>query len=69
MDFHAQLAWIALDQAHNVFFSAASAVPKARRFLTAVPNQHLEKPFEPASLYALVDERLRKRGTPGILAG
>jgi PAS domain S-box-containing protein len=59
-DLHSELARAAPDQAAcMVFLTAGAFTPRARAFLEEVPNLRLEKPFELATLRALVHDRLR----------
>lgn len=39
-----------------VFLTGGSAHPELHAFLKRVPNRHLEKPFSPLALEALIDE-------------
>jgi PAS domain S-box-containing protein len=39
-----------------VFMTAGAFTPRAREFLESVPNARLEKPFDPATLRALLDQ-------------
>ena len=60
MDLYAELRRIAPDQAEKlVFLTGGAFSPSARVFLDEVPNQRIEKPFEPAPLRALVNDRIR----------
>ena len=59
MDFHGSLRAFAPDRAADIVFMTGGAfTPKARSFLDAVPNERLEKPFDMATLKALVHEHL-----------
>jgi two-component system cell cycle sensor histidine kinase/response regulator CckA len=59
-ELHSELARAAPDQAAcMVFLTAGAFTPRARAFLDEVPNPRLDKPFELATLRALVQERLR----------
>jgi hypothetical protein len=41
-----------------VFMSGGAFTPRAREFLTVVPNPRIDKPFDTPTLLRLVDERL-----------
>ena len=57
MDLHAELARLAPDQAARMIFMTGGAfTPKARDFLDERTNPRLEKPFDAATLLALVAE-------------
>jgi CheY-like chemotaxis protein len=59
MDFFAELTRIAPDQAERVIFLTGGAfTPRTRAFLDGVENPRIEKPFEPASLRALVTAKV-----------
>ncbi len=59
MDLHAELMRVAPDQAHRmIFLSGAVGASKARAFLAEVPNLNLEKPFNSATLLAVVGDRV-----------
>jgi len=59
IDFYMQLAAERPDQARRVIFMTGGAfTSRARSFLEQVPNTCLLKPFEPAALLSLVNERL-----------
>jgi CheY-like chemotaxis protein len=61
MELHAELVRAAPDQARRmVFLTGGAFTPPARAFLDKVPNSRLEKPFEPQTLRALVNERLQR---------
>ncbi|HEX8908045.1 MAG TPA: hypothetical protein VF805_02515, partial [Anaeromyxobacteraceae bacterium] len=48
-----------------VFVTGGAFTAQAREFLARVPNPRVEKPFEPATLRALVDGLVaRRRGAP-----
>ncbi len=56
MDLHAELARSVPDQAEGMIFMTGGAFSNgAQEFLSAVPNPRLEKPFDSASLLALID--------------
>ena len=60
MDFHAELLKVAPDQADNLIFLTGGAfTPRARSFLAEMPNQRIEKPFDPIHLRALINDRIR----------
>ncbi len=57
MDLHAELARTAPElAARMVFMTGGAYTASAQRFLDAVPNRRLEKPFKPEALEALIDE-------------
>ncbi|HKE16006.1 MAG TPA: response regulator [Kofleriaceae bacterium] len=59
VELHNELCRTAPDQAARmVFLTAGAFTPRARAFLDEVPNPRLDKPFELATLRALVLERL-----------
>ncbi|MDB4970822.1 MAG: sensory box histidine kinase/response regulator [Myxococcales bacterium] len=60
MDFHHELSLVAPDQANRMIFLTGGAfTAKARHFLSDTPREHLEKPFDPANLRAIVQRYLR----------
>jgi nitrogen-specific signal transduction histidine kinase len=60
MELHARLAKLAPETADRVVFLTGGAfTPRARAFLDDVPNARIEKPFDLATLEALVNERVR----------
>ncbi len=60
MDLHRELSRIAPEQAERmVFLTGGAFTPKARRFLSETPQEHLEKPFDSAHLRASVQRYLR----------
>jgi len=64
MDFHDELSRIDAEAAGRVIFlSGGLFTERARAFLARVPNLRLEKPVEPQSLRALVNERVRAART------
>jgi two-component system, cell cycle sensor histidine kinase and response regulator CckA len=64
MDFHEELSRIDAEAAGRVIFlSGGLFTERARTFLARVPNLRLEKPVEPQSLRALVNERVRAART------
>jgi response regulator RpfG family c-di-GMP phosphodiesterase len=59
MDFYNELERTAPDQARRVIFLTGGAfTPRMRTFLDEVENLRLEKPFEPATLRAVVNGRV-----------
>jgi two-component system cell cycle sensor histidine kinase/response regulator CckA len=67
MDLHRELLRIDPEQAKRMIFLTAGAfTPKASQFLAEAPNEHLDKPFDPADLRAIVQRHLRKALTPGL---
>ncbi|OGQ25485.1 MAG: hypothetical protein A2138_07020 [Deltaproteobacteria bacterium RBG_16_71_12] len=42
-----------------VFLTGGAFTPAARAFLDEVPNQRVEKPFDPQHLRALINDRIR----------
>jgi PAS domain S-box-containing protein len=64
MELHARLREVAPALAERtVFLTGGAFTPGARDFLASVPNAHLEKPFEPEALRALVDRVLAGAGS------
>jgi two-component system, cell cycle sensor histidine kinase and response regulator CckA len=60
MDFHAELARLHPELLDRVVFLTGGAfTPAARAFLDGVPNDRLEKPFDPQNLRALVQRFVR----------
>jgi CheY-like chemotaxis protein len=60
MDFHAHLQTVAPELASRVIFLTADAFStNARAFLDAMPNQHMEKPFDTLHLSAVINDRIR----------
>jgi PAS domain S-box-containing protein len=60
MEFHDELTKLDVEAAGRVIFlSGGVFTERARTFLARVPNLRLEKPVEPQSLRALVNERVR----------
>jgi CheY-like chemotaxis protein len=60
MDFHARLSNVAPEQASAIIFLTADAFSQnTRAFLDAMPNQHMEKPFDTLHLSAVINDRLR----------
>jgi CheY-like chemotaxis protein len=45
-----------------VFMTGDASSPSVARFLSQVPNQHIEKPFHLSILHRLLQRALRKRG-------
>jgi CheY-like chemotaxis protein len=59
MDLHAQLARATPDLAEQMIFVTGGAfTPTAMSFLDRVPNERIDKPFDPARIRALVQDRL-----------
>ncbi|MDQ3366617.1 MAG: response regulator [Myxococcota bacterium] len=60
MQLHHELSLVAPEQADRMIFLTGGAFSaEARRFLSEDPKEHLEKPFEPANLRAIVQRYLR----------
>ena len=60
MDMHTELARLAPEQANRMIFVTGGAfTAKARKFLSETPKEHIEKPFDPANLRAIVQRYLR----------
>jgi PAS domain S-box-containing protein len=60
MDLHAELARTSPDQADRMIFVTGGAfTPRARAFLDQVPNERIDKPFDPKNVRALVQRFLR----------
>lgn len=60
MELHAELARTAPDQAERMLFMTGGAfTPQARQFLDVVRNPRVEKPFDFASLHALIHNLVR----------
>jgi PAS domain S-box-containing protein len=60
MDLHQELLRIAPEQANRMIFLTGGAfTAKARLFLSETPKEHLDKPFDPANLRAIVQRYLR----------
>lgn len=60
MDLHAEITRCAPQQAERIVFLTGGAFTQAARaFLDDVPNMRLEKPFDIATLRALVNDRIR----------
>jgi CheY-like chemotaxis protein len=60
MDLHRELLKIVPEQASRMIFLTGGAfTAKARQFLSETPKEHLEKPFDPANLRAIVQRYLR----------
>jgi two-component system cell cycle sensor histidine kinase/response regulator CckA len=60
MDLHRELSVIAPDQAGKMIFLTGGAFSvEARTFLSEIPKIHVEKPFDPANLRAIVQRHLR----------
>ena len=55
MEIHEELARIAPDQAKRMIFMTGGAfTERAREFLDRIPNPRIEKPFEMASILAII---------------
>jgi PAS domain S-box-containing protein len=60
MDLHRELSLVAPDQASRmIFLSGGAFTAKARHFLSETPKEHIEKPFDPSNLRAIVQRYLR----------
>jgi PAS domain S-box-containing protein len=60
MDLHRELSAAAPDQAGKMIFLTGGAFSvEARTFLSEIPKEHVEKPFDPANLRAIVQRHLR----------
>jgi CheY-like chemotaxis protein/anti-sigma regulatory factor (Ser/Thr protein kinase) len=60
MDLHRELLRVAPEQADRMIFLTGGAfTAKARHFLSETPKEHLDKPFDPANLRAIVQRFLR----------
>ncbi|MCU1280788.1 MAG: Sensor protein, partial [bacterium] len=60
MDFHRELSRVAPEQASRMIFLTGGAfTAKARHFLSETPKEHIEKPFDPTNLRAIVQRYLR----------
>lgn len=60
MEVYEAIRAASLEQAERmVFITGGTASPRVRAFLDEVPNQRLEKPFDPQALRALVNGLLR----------
>ncbi len=60
MDLHEELSRVAPDQANRMIFLTGGAfTARARQFLSETPKEHIEKPFDPANLRAVVRRYLR----------
>ncbi len=60
IEFHAELAELDHELAEEVIFVTGGAfTPGAREFLDRIPNDRLTKPFDVATLRALVNDRVR----------
>jgi len=59
VDLHARIAAARPEQAARMIFLTGGAfTPRARAFLEKAPHARLEKPFDPAELRAIVNERV-----------
>ncbi|MBZ0271900.1 PAS domain S-box protein [bacterium] len=60
MEFHDELRRLdPLQAARIVFLTGGAFTPAARSFLEAMPHPHIEKPFDPRQILALVNGRIR----------
>ncbi len=60
MDLHAELLRAVPQQAAQMIFVTGGAfTPGAREFLDNVPNQRIEKPFDPQHFRALINDRIK----------
>ena len=60
MDFHTHVARLAPEQADKIIFLTGGAFTgAARTFIQEIRNARVEKPFDPVSLRALVNSRIR----------
>jgi signal transduction histidine kinase len=60
MDFHEVLQQLDPTQARNIIYLTGGAfTDRARAFLAEVPNQRIEKPFDPIHLRSLINDRIR----------
>jgi len=60
MDFHEQLLRVAPDLIDRVIFMTGGAfTARAQQFLSETPKEHIEKPFRPANLRAIIQRYLR----------
>lgn len=60
MDLYEELSNIAPDQAKAmVFLTGGAFTTRAQEFLARTENLHIEKPFEPAFLRAVINDRIR----------
>ena len=60
MDLHRELARVAPEQADRmVFMTGGAFTEKAQRFLAEPLKEHLEKPFDPVNLRAIVRLHVR----------
>ena len=59
MDLHRELSRVAPEQAARMIFLTGGAfTPAGRLFLSATSREHIEKPFDPANLRAIVRRHL-----------
>jgi signal transduction histidine kinase len=60
MDFHDVLLQLDPNQAASIIYLTGGAfTDRARAFLAEIPNQRIEKPFDPIHLRALINDRIR----------
>jgi PAS domain S-box-containing protein len=66
MEFHTRLAALVPEQADRVVFMTGGAfTPRAREFLTRLPNLRLEKPFDLGHVLAMVSAHLESASKSG----
>lgn len=60
MDFYDEVMTIDANEAAKIIFLTGGAfTPRAQAFLAEVPNQRIEKPFDPIHLRAMINDRVR----------
>jgi two-component system, NtrC family, sensor kinase len=60
MDLHHELARLAPEQADRmVFMTGGAFTERARLFLADPPKEHLDKPFDRATLHAIIRRHVR----------
>jgi CheY-like chemotaxis protein len=65
MDLQRELLLLVPDQAHRmVFVTGGAFTEQARQFLTDLPNQYLEKPFDQTKLRGIVQRYTRQATVP-----
>jgi CheY-like chemotaxis protein len=65
MDLHHELARTMPSEADKmIFLTGGTFTPRAQTFLDTVPNQRLEKPFDPKHIRALILDRVERRPAP-----
>jgi signal transduction histidine kinase len=66
MELYERLQEIASDQAKKmIFVSGGAFTVAAREFLDRVPNQRIDKPFQPGNLLALIAQAIAAKGDQG----